>query len=185
MKMSMVDNVWRKELARLIPELSAEQPDLKLEPVYDPWQRLRLFEALARATLSEHKKPLLLLFDDLQWCDQDTLEWLRFLLHFDTEARLLVLGVVRPEELDRAHPLHSLLLDLHLQEQLIEIELGPLDANDTAALAEQASPSMRCIRALRQRVSQRITVRSWLPSSACLRRSRRVHRPKARQPRFQ
>ena len=139
-RLSTLDHVWRKELVRLMPELSVDHPDLpKPEPISDPRQRLRLFEALARAVFSEHEKPLVLMFDDLQWCDQDTLEWLRYLLHFDTGARLLIVGGVRPEELVQAHPLNSLLLDLHVREQIIEIELAPLDANDTAALAEQAS----------------------------------------------
>jgi DNA-binding SARP family transcriptional activator/predicted ATPase len=136
-RLSGLENIWVTELARLMPELFAEQPALpRPEPVGDPWQRQRLFEALTRALLSD-KKPLLLLLDDLQWCDQDTLEWLHYLLHFDQRSRLLILAGVRPEEIDPEHPLTALLLDLRLREQVIEIILGPLEAGDARALAEQ------------------------------------------------
>ena len=61
-------------------------------------RRQRFFEALARATFAA-PQPLLLLLDDLQWCDQETLEWLHYLLRFDPAARLLIVGTVRAEEL--------------------------------------------------------------------------------------
>ncbi len=78
-----------------MPELLAEQPDLPhYEPVGEYGQRQRFFEALARAILIT-SKPLLLLIDDLQWCDQETLEWLHFLLRFDPRAQLLIIGCVR------------------------------------------------------------------------------------------
>jgi predicted ATPase len=122
-----------------MPELGTERLDLpNPEAVTEPWQRQRLFEALARAVLQDNE-PRLLLLDDLQWCDQDTLEWLHYLLHFHPEAKLLILGGVRPEEVGKAHPLTSLLLNLRLREQVTEIELGPLDTRDTAALAEQVA----------------------------------------------
>ncbi len=69
----------------------------------EPWQRQRLFEALARAVLGDGQ-PLLLVVDDLHWCDRESLDWLHFLLRFDPGARLLVVGTCRPEELDEDCP---------------------------------------------------------------------------------
>ncbi|HET7090468.1 MAG TPA: BTAD domain-containing putative transcriptional regulator, partial [Anaerolineae bacterium] len=136
-RLSRLEDVWLTELARLLPELLVKHPDLPdPQPITDGWQRKRLFESLARAVLGD-KGPLLLLLDDSQWCDQDTLEWLHYLLHFDAEARLFIVGAVRFEEVDQAHPLTPLMLDLRSREQIIEIKLGPLDEGDTAALAEQ------------------------------------------------
>ncbi len=46
----------------------------------EEWQRQHFFEALARGLLrvgtshSSYSQPLLLLLDDLQWCDNETLE---------------------------------------------------------------------------------------------------------------
>jgi DNA-binding SARP family transcriptional activator len=67
------------ELARLLPELLAERPDLPHpEPLPESEQRQRLFAALARAVLAP-AAPLLLVADDLQWCDRETLQFLHYL----------------------------------------------------------------------------------------------------------
>jgi predicted ATPase len=72
--------------------------------------------------------------DALQWCDRGTLEWLHYLLRFDPQARLLVVGTCRPEEMGDDHPLASLLQALRHDGQLTEIELGPLDEAETTSL---------------------------------------------------
>jgi DNA-binding SARP family transcriptional activator/predicted ATPase len=134
-----LDKVWLTEVARLLPELFAEQPALpRYESVTEYGQRQRFFEALARAILVA-PQPLLLLIDDLQWCDQETLEWLHFLLRFDPMARLLVVGCAREEELPPQHPLRTLLLHLRNTMRVTGIPLEPLDAAETAKLASQVA----------------------------------------------
>ncbi len=133
--LEQIDTVWLTEVARILPELFAERPDIPhYEPVTEYGQRQRFFEALARAILAA-PQPLLLVIDDLQWCDPETLEWLHFLLRFDPLARLLVVGCVRTEELPPHHPLRTLLLDLQTTRRVTEIALQPLDAAETAKLA--------------------------------------------------
>jgi len=135
--MRWLDPVWLTELARLCPELLAEQPELRRpEPLTEGWQRRHFFEALARAVLAA-PCPLLLLLDDLQWCDRETLEWLRYLLHFAAAEELLVVGTARVEEIDPDHPFSALLFQLRRSEQFDEIGLGPLDREGTATLAER------------------------------------------------
>lgn len=136
-QLSRLEDVWLVELARLLPELLEERGDIpKPAAITASWQRTRLFESLARALLSDSGLQLILL-DDLQWCDPDTLEWLHYLLHHDAKAKLLVLGTARLEEVDQVHPLMSLILDLSTGEQLTEIGLSPLNAGETTKLAEQ------------------------------------------------
>jgi DNA-binding SARP family transcriptional activator len=135
--LARLEDVWRVEVARILPELLAARPDLpRPAPMTEFGDRLRFFEGLARAALLA-PPPLLLLIDDLQWCDRETIEWLHFLSRFDPEARLLVLGTARWEELDAAHPLPALLRQLRSASQLAEIVLEPLDAAETADLAAQ------------------------------------------------
>src|SRR5713101_832461 len=138
-KLGQLDKVWLTEVMRLLPELLAEQPDLPhYESVTEYGQRQRFFEALARAILIT-PQPLLLSIDDLQWCDQETLEWLHFLLRFDSMARLLVVGCAREEELPPHHPLRTFLLHLRNTMRVTEITLQPLDAAETGKLASQVA----------------------------------------------
>lgn len=131
--------VWLAEIARLLPELKGEQTEqLKAEPTTESWQRRQLYEAMARALFASGR-PLLLVIDDLQWCDQDTLEWIRFLLRYAPDARLLVVGTVRIEEVEANHPLRALLLDLARSNQVMEIVLGPLGAEESVWLASQVA----------------------------------------------
>lgn len=131
--------LWLSEVARLRTELLVERLELPHpEPLSEDWQRQRFLEALARTILAAGQ-PLLLVIDDLQWCDQETLEWLHYLLRFDHQARLLVVGTLRPEEVEEHHPLTALLFDIGGSGQLTEIDLGPLTMAECDALATQVA----------------------------------------------
>ncbi len=132
-------DVWQTELARLLPELLDERPELASpEPLTDDWQRTRLLDALRRAVISE-KRPLLVVIDDLQWADSETIAWLEYVLRSAPTAPLLVVATVRSEALDANHPAQGLLVAARRGGQAVELELGPLDPGDTAELAHQVS----------------------------------------------
>jgi predicted ATPase len=132
-------DVWLTETARLVPELLAERPELpRPEPMIELGQRQRFFEALARGVLAA-PPPLLFLIDDLQWCDQETLQWLHFLLRFEPRKRLLIMGAVRREELVPSHPVAEWLVQLRSEGRVIELALDSLDAAETAQLAAQVT----------------------------------------------
>jgi DNA-binding SARP family transcriptional activator/predicted ATPase len=134
-----LDKVWLSELVRLLPELGAELPDApNYGPVIEYGQRQRFFEALTRAIFLA-PQPLVLLLDDVQWCDQETLAWMHFLLRFDPKARLLVMGCAREEELPPHHPLRTFVLHLRNTMPVTDIALEPLDAAETAKLASQVA----------------------------------------------
>ena len=137
--LSRLEKVWLTELSRLLPELLIEMPDLPPpEPLIEHWQRQRFFQAIARAILGA-RQPLLLVIDDLQWCDPETLEWLHYLLRADAMARLLLIGTARIEEILSNQPLHVFLSDLRGNALVTEISLEPLDAAETSRLAAHAA----------------------------------------------
>jgi DNA-binding SARP family transcriptional activator/predicted ATPase len=126
---------WLAEVARLLPELREARPDLPApEPLTESWQRQRFFTGIVRALLGG-RDALLLLVDDLQWCDRETLEWLHYFLRSDTGTRVLVIGTARSDEVPADHPLMALVHPLRRDGQLEEIELAPLSAEETASLA--------------------------------------------------
>jgi DNA-binding SARP family transcriptional activator len=125
------------ELARLLPELAEDGADSRAEPLSEGEQRQRLFDAIARALLSTDG-PLLLVADDLQWCDRETLRLIHYLLRAEPEARLLVAAAARREEVDPLHPLCELVAGLRASERFAEIELERLSRQELALLAERA-----------------------------------------------
>jgi DNA-binding SARP family transcriptional activator len=146
--LSTLDPTWLSEVSRLLPELLAAQPKLsRPAPMREKWQRLQFFEALARAIVAA-RQPLLLFLDDLQWCDNETLEWLHYLLQFDRKARLLLLGTVRVGETLPGHPLHTFLSALQRDGLVTELCIGALTMAETSSLAEHLlgralEPAMR------------------------------------------
>lgn len=136
-RLARLEETWLVEVARLLPELISDHSDpARPEPSAASWQRHRLFEALAHALLVD-RQPLLLLLDDLHWCDQETLAWLHFLLRYAPQARLLIVTTVRLGEVGLQHPLVPLLLALRHTPQLTELALVALDMDETTRLAEQ------------------------------------------------
>ena len=131
-----LDRARLAELARLLPELLVEMPDLEHPgalPESD--QRHRMFEAVCAAVFAV-TGPLLLVVDDLQHGDRETCQLLHYLLRIRPSARLLVVATARREELDGDHPLQGLLVGLRARERLCELELGPLSRAETTELAE-------------------------------------------------
>ena len=142
--MPRLDDGWLTELARLLPALLSERPELpRPEALRDGRQRQRIFAALTRVIFAA-QQPLVLFLDDAQWCDRETLEFLHFLLEkgdgdsaSSARTEVLVLCTARSEELDEGHPLSLLLAALGRTDKLTEIELAPLSPGQTKEMAAQ------------------------------------------------
>lgn len=125
-----LEALWKHELARLMPEDAADGAPSSGQQ----WERRRLFEAVARGLLGSGA-PRLLMLDDAQWSDRETLEIVHYLMRYDAHAPLMILMTARVEELDEAHPLNQLRLSLQERRQLHELELAPLDKPELGLLA--------------------------------------------------
>ena len=138
-------NAWLTEIARLLPEILDQHPDLPApQPFAEGWQRQRLYTALAHGLLAGNQ-PLLLVLDDLHWGDRETVTWLHHFLRFAEQdgadiypnSRLLLICTLRDHETDPDHPLHEWLFHLRQSRQLTELTLQPLTQDETEILAQE------------------------------------------------
>jgi DNA-binding SARP family transcriptional activator/tetratricopeptide (TPR) repeat protein len=131
-----IDPRWRTEVARLVPSDEATAAVAGGTKV-DAWQRARFFEGLARVVTAV-QRPMLLVVDDLQWCDKASLSWLSFLVSFADTSPVLVLATARDDELagsDLSAPLRTMLTS----GQATTLALDQLSETDTAALANEVA----------------------------------------------
>ena len=111
---------WRAELGGLLPDLAgtrAATPDGS-----SAGSRRRLFDALVRA-IGAAPPPRLLVLDDIQWADRETLEWIRFLMSGDEPRSLVLLAASRAGERAADDRLEDLLRDLRHDGRLDVIEV--------------------------------------------------------------
>lgn len=128
------------ELVRLAPELSRRIDGLPPPTESDPeTERLLLFEAIASLLASASETaPLLVVLDDLHWADRSSLLLLLHLLRMDRSASLLVVATYRDTDVDRAHPLSTVLAELRRVRGAQRIALGGLDDDDVVELLTAA-----------------------------------------------
>ena len=149
---------WRDELGRLVPELvepgapaARQAGDLFIGGAADGLDRRRLLDAVGRALTGG--APLLLAVDDLQWCDEDTIDAVGFVVRTFPTAPVLVAATLRDDEVDTAHPAIRLADALARDGTLTRLGLGRLDADATAELASRLTG-----RALDRAAAERVFV---------------------------
>jgi DNA-binding SARP family transcriptional activator len=134
LRLTTLDPVWRNEVERLVPSGKARtEPGPSSRAMVDAWQRHRFFEGLARALLSAGR-PTLLVLDNVQWCDQETLAFLTFCLGLAADAPVLVAGTVRTGEQPRG--LTDWTTRMRATGMVTDVRLSPLDGTDAVQLAE-------------------------------------------------
>jgi predicted ATPase len=124
----------RADLAALRPDLGAGRESADRE---------RLFDAVARllARLSENA-PLLLVLDDLHWIDEASVALLSFVARAPLGGRVILAAGARPGELSDNSAALRLTRALARDRRLRTVELQPLGADDTLALARAIDPSI-------------------------------------------
>ncbi len=78
--------------------------------------------------------PALVVIDDLHWADPPSLELIHHLALYTREIPVLILGAYRRVELERAHPLSRLLVDLNRERLLVRERLRRLAPAETGDL---------------------------------------------------
>lgn len=130
-----ISDVWLAEVARLVPDLVEQRPDLPTPSRLDPQQEARrLFEGVARF-LGALPAPRLLILEDLHWADDSSLHLLDYLAHHEALRSSLVITTVRSEDVDQR--LVEVIADLERQRLLQRVPLGPLPVEATVQLLRE------------------------------------------------
>jgi DNA-binding CsgD family transcriptional regulator len=142
-------------IAQVVAAVAERLPDLPAPPPVEPEAaRFRLFDSLsAFLRAAAARRPLLLILDDLHWADAPSLALLRFLSPELEPAGPLVVGIYRPGEVDRDHPLLPTLADL-TRGRRRELLLQGLEQRDVASFVTQMAgiePSPELVAALHRR----------------------------------
>ena len=117
------------DLARLSEHVRRRFPAAPDALAADPeLEQRRLLDAMA-SWLEDlaREQPVVLVLDDLHWATRPTLLMLRHLLRRDEDVALLVIGTYRDTDLDRRHPLSSMLADLRRGSEVERLSLAGLD----------------------------------------------------------
>ena len=128
------------ELVRLAPDLARRIVDLPPPVSVDAeTERLLLFDAVTGLiAASSTIQPVLLVLDDLHWADRSSLLLLLHVLRADVEHHALVVATYRDTDLDRSHPLSTVLADLRRLPGASRLPLGGLDESGLASLLTDA-----------------------------------------------
>ena len=119
------------DLAQLFPELSKvsrSEPASRVEQHRLSVAFQGLFSAFAR------EAPVLLVVEDLHWCDEASLALLHDLARELRDTRVLLLGTYRSDEMHRRHPLLRVLATMQRERVVGEIALGRLTREEVAEL---------------------------------------------------
>ncbi|MGT2455650.1 helix-turn-helix transcriptional regulator [Cupriavidus basilensis] len=116
-------------MAALVPTAGAPRPkNLERGALFDEIEDILL--SLAR------DRPAALIFDDLQAADHASIELLDRLVSRFGEQRILLVAILRTDDLERQHPMRRLRQQWRRNGRATEIELAPLDPDSAKALVQ-------------------------------------------------
>ena len=127
------------DFARLVPDIAAKVGTVPpSKPLGEQQDRIRLFESISHFLISiSMETPLLLLFDDLQWADQASLDLLEYFVRSTGNLRVLVGCSYRTEDIGPDSPLQKMLAKLNRDRLLESLPVKSLRQEDTVRLIEQ------------------------------------------------
>lgn len=122
----------------LLPELTfptSPLPKGTPVPFSHESEQLHLWEA-TRMLLEELSQthPLLFVFDDLHWADENSIALLTYLARHMQHRRVLLLATCRDGELAPLHKLQTVITDLRREQDVVLLSVPPLSPAQIAAL---------------------------------------------------
>jgi DNA-binding SARP family transcriptional activator len=137
--LSGADPEWLSEIGRLLPEVKRRFPGLPESPTQaDSTGRWRLFEGVAQGVMAiASESPVIVLIDDLQWCDSETCALLHFLARRWGSAPVLLLAPVTLGDLERDAPAARLCRALRIQAHATVVTLGALTEDEVFTMIHE------------------------------------------------
>jgi class 3 adenylate cyclase/tetratricopeptide (TPR) repeat protein len=124
------------ELVKLVPDIVVKVGSIPpSKPLGEQQDKMRFYEAVTQFFISIcSESPLLLLFDDMQWADQPSLDLLEYFVRSTSSLRVLTGCAYRPEDLQQDSPLNPLLMNLNRQRLLETFQVNSLNKDETIEL---------------------------------------------------
>ena len=123
------------ELATVFPSLSSLAIGREVAPQHERYRSHRAVRLLLERLAST--QPLVLMLDDLHWCDPASIELLGALLHRPPAAPVLLALAARPRQIDER--LRAALERAHRTETLVRLELMALTSGEADELLGDAT----------------------------------------------
>jgi DNA-binding CsgD family transcriptional regulator len=133
-------------LSHLLPDLTLLLPELapvaELPPLDPEREQRRLFAVLTHfLTQQAGQHPVLLVIEDLHWCDETSLELLLHLAPHCSQLPVLLLCTYRSDEFSLS--LRPFLTEMHRERLAQEITLTPLSRDEVDAMLREISFTQR------------------------------------------
>ncbi len=126
-----LDPIWAADADWLTQAGATADPP---SAVAGRWDRQRFLEGLARALLGT-RRPILLVLDNLQWCDHATLTFVDLLLGLEPTAPVMIVATLRDDQPAGNRPLSEWIARMRPGGPMTEVTLGPLDVAESGSLA--------------------------------------------------
>jgi DNA-binding SARP family transcriptional activator len=129
---------WLVEVARLVPEIRERFPGLPPVPAPEAAEGWRLFEGVVQLVGAlAAERPVAIVIDDFQWCDEDSANLLRFLARRLEHAPVLWLGLLTLGEVERDAPASRLCRVLRAKSHADVLSVGPLSEEEVWQLIRE------------------------------------------------
>jgi predicted ATPase/class 3 adenylate cyclase len=127
------------EFVKLVPDIVAKLGSIPpSKPLGEQQDKIRLYEAVTQFFISIcTESSLLLLFDDMQWADQSSLELLEYFVRSTINLRVLTACAYRSEDVRPDSPLNPSLMRFNRQRLLETIQVRSLSKEETIELIKQ------------------------------------------------
>ncbi|NOR19461.1 MAG: AAA family ATPase, partial [Xanthomonadales bacterium] len=131
--------VWDDALRRALPDNATS----KLLSSGERITRDQAFASLSDLLCEETaKRPLVILLDDMQWCDESSASALHYAVRMNRRRPFLVVAAARETELRENPAIQQVIRALRHDKLLQELRLKPLTADELCALINKRTPGV-------------------------------------------